>query len=176
MKNLLEVEEKFILHWGEMGSSWGINRTTAQMHALLYLSENPLSAEEIAETLEIARSNVSAGLKELQSWHIIKIVQQIGDRRSYYQAEGDVWQMFRHIISERKRRELDPIMGAVEQCNNLLQNTKMNASYTASKINDVHQIFQLMDGFYKQLNRLPEKQFQKFMRLCNDVNKVMSII
>src|SRR5437588_6191580 len=102
MPKLSPVQKKFILHWGEMGTRWGINRTVAQIHALLFLSPKPLTAEEIAETLEVARSNVSTSLRELQGWGIVKVVHVLGDRRDYFESLKDVWEMFRIVCQERK--------------------------------------------------------------------------
>src|SRR5262252_7221918 len=107
---LTATEQRFVLHWGEMGTRWGINRTVAQIHALLYLSPKPLHAEEIAETLSVARSNVSTSLSELQSWKIIKSVHVMGDRRDHYESVKDVWELFRVVLDERKRREVDPTL------------------------------------------------------------------
>src|SRR5271169_6761289 len=107
---LTPVQQKFILHWGEMGTRWGINRTVAQIHALLYISPQPLNAEEIAETLAVARSNVSTSLRELQSWGIVKAVHLLGDRREHYESMTDVREMARVIMDERKRREIDPTL------------------------------------------------------------------
>ncbi len=102
---LAPVTERFVLHWGEMGQRWGINRTVAQIHALLFLSPKPLNAEEIAETLSVARSNVSTSLKELQGWGIVRVVHVMGDRRDHFETMKDVWEMFRTILDERKKRE-----------------------------------------------------------------------
>src|SRR5688572_31282026 len=102
---LTAVQEKFILHWGEMGARWGINRTVAQIHALLFLSPKPLNAEEIAEALTVARSNVSTSLRELQGWGIIRVVHVMGDRRDHFERVKDVWELFRLVLDERKRRE-----------------------------------------------------------------------
>ena len=104
MKELPAVEQKFVLHWGEMGTRWGINRTVAQIHALLYISSKPLHAEEIADTLGVARSNVSTSLKELQGWGIVKMVHVMGDKRDHFETLKDVWEMFRIVLDERKRR------------------------------------------------------------------------
>src|SRR5207244_5809439 len=106
MKDLPPVQQKFVLHWGEMGTRWGINRTVAQIHALLYVSERPLNAEQIAETLGVARSNVSTSLKELQGWGIVKLVHLAGDRRDHFDSMKDVWAMFRVVLDERRRREI----------------------------------------------------------------------
>src|SRR4051794_19919838 len=105
---LSPVAEKFILHWGEMGTRWGINRTVAQIHALLFLSPRPMHAEEIAATLGVARSNVSTSLRELQNWGIVRVVHVLGDRRDHFESMKDVWEMFRVILDERKKRETDP--------------------------------------------------------------------
>ena len=101
--NLEPTAERFILHWGEMGTRWGINRTVAQIHALLYLSDKPLPADEIAATLAVARSNVSTSIRELQSWGIVRTVPVMGDRRDHFQTLTDVWEMFRIIMDERKK-------------------------------------------------------------------------
>src|SRR5215203_4273916 len=114
---LSPVAEKFILHWGEMGTRWGINRTVAQIHALLYLSEKPLHAEEIAETLGVARSNVSTSIRELQNWGIVRVAHVMGDRRDHFESMKDVWEMFRTILDERKKRETDPTLHLLRELN-----------------------------------------------------------
>src|SRR5262249_18680905 len=107
---LTDIQRQFVLHWGEMGTRWGINRTVAQIHALLYLSPEPLNAEQIAETLNVARSNVSTSIRELESWGIVRPVHVLGDRREHYEALKDVSEMFVRIMEQRKRRELDPTL------------------------------------------------------------------
>src|SRR3712207_2302129 len=116
MTQLSPVATKFILHWGEMGTRWGINRTVAQIHALLFLSPKPLNAEQIAETLSVARSNVSTSLKELQGWGIVRVVHVLGDRRDHFASMKDVWEMFRAILAERKKSETDPTLPLVRAC------------------------------------------------------------
>src|SRR5436190_23990543 len=113
---LTPLIQKFILHWGEMGTRWGINRTVAQIHALLYLSPKPLTAEEIADLLGVARSNVSNSLKELQGWGIVKVVHIMGDRRDHFESMKDVWELFRQVLDERKRREVDPTLTILRDC------------------------------------------------------------
>ena len=107
---LTPAAQKFIVHWGEMGEKWGINRTIAQIHGLLYLSPKPLNAEEISETLSLARSTVSVGLRELESWGIIRVVHVLGDRTDHFEVKGDAYEMFRFIVDYRKRREVDPTL------------------------------------------------------------------
>src|SRR5260221_1800781 len=116
MPPLTPIQQKFILHWGEMGTRWGINRTVAQIHALLYISPKPLNAEEIAETLAVARSNVSTSLKELQGWGIVKMVHVLGDKRDHFESMKDVWELFRVVLDERKRREIDPTLAMLREC------------------------------------------------------------
>src|SRR5262244_1323156 len=108
--------ERFILHWGDMGSQWGVNRSVSQIHALLYLSERPLTAEDIADELGLARSNVSNSIKELLLWNLIRRVPVKGDRREHYEAETDVWEIFSRIASGRKEREIDPAIAALRHC------------------------------------------------------------
>ncbi len=113
---LTPLTSKYVLHWGEMGTKWGINRSVAQIHALLYICGRPLPAEEIADLLSIARSNVSNGLKELQGWGLVRVAHTLGDRRDHFEALGDVWETFRHILIERKRRESDPTLRLLREC------------------------------------------------------------
>ncbi len=108
--------ERFVVAWGEMGEIWGVNRSVSQIHALLYVSDRPLSAEEIADKLKLARSNVSTSLRELMSWSLIRRVSALGDRRDFYEAEADVFEMVRRIAANRKTREIDPAIAALRQC------------------------------------------------------------
>src|ERR1700751_2966281 len=110
------VSQKFILHWGEMGTRWGINRTVAQIHALLFISKRPLPADDIVAALGIARSNVSNSLRELQNWGIIRIVHIMGDRRDHFESMKDVFEMFRVISRERKKLEIDPTIQMLQEC------------------------------------------------------------
>ncbi|PIF89460.1 DNA-binding transcriptional regulator GbsR (MarR family) [Acidovorax sp. 62] len=105
---LTPIAKQFVVHWGEMGSAWGVNRTVAQLHALLFFHGRPLNAEEIADTLVVARSNVSNSLKELLNWQLIRVTHVLGDRRDYYETSSDVWELFRTVVRERKTREFDP--------------------------------------------------------------------
>src|SRR5206468_5231439 len=110
---LTPVAQKFILHWGEMGTRWWINRTVAQVHALLFLSPRPVPADEISATLAVARSNVSTSLRELQGWRIVRVVHVLGDRRDHFESIKDVWEIFRIVSEERKRREIDPTLNEI---------------------------------------------------------------
>ena len=110
------LAERFVLHWGEMGSRWGVNRTVCQIHALLYLSGRPLNAEDIAARLQVARSNVSTSLRELQNWGLVKVVHLLGDRRDHYETQQDPWDLLRIIVRERKEREFDPTLAFLRDC------------------------------------------------------------
>lgn len=105
---LTDLQRKFVLHWGEMGSMWGVNRSVSQIHALLFVHGRPLHAEALADTLDIARSNVSNSLKELQAWNLVRVTHVLGDRRDYFETSVDVWELFRTVVRERKEREFDP--------------------------------------------------------------------
>src|SRR6516165_8162029 len=132
------VQQKFILHWGEMGTRWGINRTVAQIHALLYISPKPLNAEEIAETLAVARSNVSTSLKELQSWRIVKLIHVLGDKRDHFESMKNVWEMFRIVLDERKRREIDPTIAVLEECLQEAVREKETDKQTEERLRELH--------------------------------------
>ena len=114
--NLTPIMERFVLHWGEMGTRWGVNRSVSQIHALLYLSPDPLPADEITQVLSIARSNVSTSLKELQAWGLVRISHELGDRRDHFETDKDMWVLFSTIVEERKRREIDPTLTVLRQC------------------------------------------------------------
>src|ERR1700747_1085231 len=149
------VAQKFILHWGEMGTRWGINRTVAQIHALLFLSPRPRPAEEIAATLGIARSNVSNSLHELQNWGIVRVVHVLGDRRDHFASMKDVFAMFRIITRERKKREIDPTLQVLHECITAANKPKLADRYTRERLIDLLQFFELADSAYLQMERLP---------------------
>src|SRR4051812_5860658 len=169
-RELSPVLQKFILHWGEMGTRWGINRTVAQIHALLYLSPRPLHAEEIAETLSVARSNVSGGLKELQSWGIVKVIHVLGDRRDHFESMTDVWQMFRIIVEERKRREVDPTLAMLRQSVN--DPAAKEDKYTTERLTEMLSFFESMLGFYDEAKHLPPVALRQLARLQAGMRKV----
>src|SRR2546422_1457329 len=139
---LKPVQQKFVLHWGEMGTRWGINRTVAQIHALLFLSPRPLHAEQIAQTLNVARSNVSTSLKELQSWGIVKLVHVLGDKRDHFESMKEVWEMFRVVMDERKKREFDPTMRMLHECIAEAEMDKATDEYTKDRLRDLCGFFE----------------------------------
>src|SRR6059036_880599 len=148
---LSSVAQKFILHWGEMGTRWGINRTVAQIHALLYLSPKPLPADDIVETLDVARSNVSTSLKELQGWGIVKLVHVMGDKRDHFESMKDVWEMFRLVLDERKKREIDPTLAMLRSCVAEAARDKETDEYTEQKLCELGEFFETSTAWYGQI-------------------------
>ncbi len=173
MPALNPVQQKFILHWGEMGTRWGINRTVAQIHALLYLSPKPLHAEEIAETLAVARSNVSTSLKELQSWGIVKLVHVLGDKRDHFESMKDVWEMFRMVLDERKRREIDPTLGMLRGCIGEAEKSKETDKYTVERLRELAGFFETTTAWYDQVRSWPTTALPKFVKLADKIRKLL---
>jgi DNA-binding transcriptional regulator GbsR (MarR family) len=158
-----------------MGTRWGINRTVAQIHALLYISPNPLNAEEIAETLDIARSNVSNSLRELQSWRIVKLVHVMGDKRDHFESMKNVWEMFRIVLDERKRREIDPTMAILEECIAEAAKEKNADESTEERLRELHRFFQTTTSWYMQVAKLPASALVKFLSAGDKVLKSIGI-
>ena len=153
---LTAAQEKLILHWGEMGARWGINRTVAQIHALLYFSPQPLPADEITEILQVARSHVSNSLKELQTWGVVGVVHVMGDRRDHFQALKDVWQTFEILLDERKRREVDPTIKVLRETAAMLAEEKTGSdSYTKERLGDLLAFMESVDAWYGEVRRMP---------------------
>jgi DNA-binding transcriptional regulator GbsR (MarR family) len=173
MKKLSPVEQKFILHWGEMGTRWGINRTVAQIHALLYLSPKPVHAEEIASTLRVARSNVSTSLKELQGWGIVKRVHVLGDQRDHFESMKDVWEMFRVVLDERKKREIDPTLAVLRECIAEAEKDKETHEHTQSRLRDLADFFETTTAWYSQIRQWPTSALTKFVKLGDKIRKLI---
>ena len=167
------TQRKFIFHWGEMGTRWGINRTVAQIHALLYISRDPLNAEQIAETLRVARSNVSTSLKELQSWGIVQRAPVLGERRDHYESMGDVWEMFDRILEERKRREFDPTLRVLGKC--LEEARAKGDTHLADRVGALHEFFETMTGWYTQMRRVPRGTLKSFFKMGTQVKKFLGL-
>lgn len=176
MEKLPPVIQKFILHWGEMGTKWGINRTVAQIHALLYTSARPLNAEEICEALGVARSNVSNSLKELQNWGIVRVVHLPGDRRDHFESVADVWEMFRIIAAERKRREIDPTLAILRECLGEEDSDGSSAdTHARERMGNLLEFFELATQFYEQMNRLPTPTAVKALRMGDKLVKMVGM-
>lgn len=158
------VSERFIVHWGEMGSKWGVNRTVSQIHALLYLAGKPLPADAIADTLGVARSNVSNSLKELQNWKLIRVVHQMGDRRDHFETSTDVWELFRVVVQQRKEREFDPTIGVLRDCLASPDIGKEDKA-TRQRIQDTLGLMESLSSWGNEMLRLESTTLMKVMKL-----------
>ena len=173
---LSPVHEKFILHWGEMGTRWGINRTVAQVHALLFITARPLCADEIVEALSVARSNVSTSLKELQGWGIVRVVHVIGDRRDHFESMRDVWEMFRVIVEERKKREIDPTLALLRECMADIGTDKSGPDQTfRERLGELLNFFETFNTFHVQMRKLPTSVLQKAVKLGDKAIKLLRL-
>ena len=170
---LTDTMHRYIVHWGEMGSRWGMNRSVAQIHALLYLAEKPLNADEIGETLGIARSNISTGLKELISWELVQITHVLGDRRDFFTAQHDTWEVIRVIMEGRKRRELDPTLAALRECAALLKSDRETPAAVRERIVTQLEFLETVTRWFDAMNRLPRKTVLKLMRMGERIAKVI---
>jgi len=170
---LSPVTRKFILHWGEMGSRWGVNRTVAQVHALLYLSPRPVTAEEIAQTLGVARSNVSQSLRELRRWGLLQAAPVLGDRRDHFRSVGDVWEMAQVILETRKRREVDPALTVLRECAAESRRKEVDA-HTRARVEQMLDFFETMTAWYEQMRRLPTSALKKVVRMGSRIVRMGS--
>ncbi len=175
MNTLTPVQQKFILHWGEMGTRWGINRTVAQIHALLYISPKPLHAEEIATTLQVARSNVSNSLRELQGWGIIRLVHHMGDSRDHFESMKDVWEMFRLVLDERKKREIDPTLGLLRECIGEVEKEENKDAVTEARLRALLEFFETTTSWYEQIRQWPSSVLTRFLSLGDKVRKLLNL-
>lgn len=166
------VAQRFILHWGEMGSKWGVNRTVSQIHALLYLTGKPLPAEDIAETLEVARSNVSTSLKELQNWNLIHVMHVMGDRRDHFTTSGDVWELFRTVVRERKEREFDPTIGVLRECLSSADLSREEAT-AQQRIKETLMLMEALSTWGEQMLRLEPATLMKVLKLGAKIQNLL---
>jgi DNA-binding transcriptional regulator GbsR (MarR family) len=165
---------KFILHWGEMGTRWGINRSVAQIHALLFITGRPLPADEIVGLLSIARSNVSTALKELQGWGIVRVAHTMGDRRDHFEALADVWETFRHILIERKRREADPTLRMLRECADEAAHTKKTADddLARQRLSDMLEFFEIANTWGERAGAFSPKTLKRFAKMGDAIFKL----
>jgi DNA-binding transcriptional regulator GbsR (MarR family) len=168
---LSPVTQKFILHWGEMGARWGLSRSVAQIHALLYLSERPLHAEEIADTLSVARSNVSTSLKELQAWGLIKVTHVLGDRRDHFESIQDITNLFRVIMEERKRREIDPTLAMLREC--AAEADAKTGAFARERIKSTLELLELVTRWYDEVKQLPYPLVLGLLRMGSKVQRFL---
>ncbi|MFL6575491.1 MAG: GbsR/MarR family transcriptional regulator [Povalibacter sp.] len=165
--------QRCVLHWGEMGGRWGVSRSVAQIHALLFLAPEPLTADEIAESLAIARSNVSVSLKELQTWDLVSITHVIGDRRDYFLARKDIWEVLATIMDGRKRREIDPTVQMLRECSQEAKRDSETPDDVKERIATMLEFLEEMTGWYDQVRGMPRSTLLKLMRLGTRVAKVV---
>lgn len=161
----IPAAKAFVLHWGEMGSQWGVNRSVAQVHGLLYLSDRPLHAEEIVDQLGIARSNFSTAVRELQSYGIVRRVHIEGDRRDHFVAETDLWDMLMRIASERKRREIDPTVALLDRLAADLKEDSSTPPHVRERIARMHEFIGTLGSWYEQVRVLPKSTLVALMKL-----------
>lgn len=157
--------ERFVLHWGDLGGQWGVNRSVAQIHALLYLAERPLTAEDIAAALGLARSNVSTSLKELTAWNLVRRVPVKGDRREHFEAETDLWEMLLRISAMRKEREIDPAVTALRACVTDAEADPALNPAAARRLKDMLAFVETLERWYAQMLRVPRPQIAALIRL-----------
>jgi DNA-binding transcriptional regulator GbsR (MarR family) len=171
---LTPTTQKYILHWGEMGTRWGVNRTVAQIHALLFLANHPLNAEDIVDTLGVARSNVSNSLKELQSWELVRVVHLPGDRRDHFLAHRDVWDIFRVIMEQRKKREIDPTLTVLRECALDAEGDKELEAATRAKMEQVLGFLEMLVDTYDDYKHLPPTTLKRFLTMGGKVARLLS--
>jgi DNA-binding transcriptional regulator GbsR (MarR family) len=173
MASLTDVQRQYILHWGEMGTRWGINRTVAQIHALLFLSPKPMPADEIAETLNVARSNVSTSIRELVGWGIVRPVHVLGERREHYESMKDVWEMFRLIVEQRKRREVDPTLQLLRQCLSDLNSGNDGDAYTRERLQRMTEFFEAANSAYGEMSQVSLPVLRRVIGMRGKIRRLL---
>ena len=169
------IIESFVAHFGEMGSRWGINRTVGQVYALLLVSEAPLNADEIGEALGISRSNVSISLRELEGWQLVKLTRKPGDRREYYATLGSIWDIFKAVAAERRRREVEPTLSMLRQA--LLTDPAANEAdrYALSRMREMYDLAEMANNWFDELQSLSPESMRQLMGLGSKVQKLLSL-
>ena len=172
MIDLSPAARKLVLHWGEMGSRWSVNRTVAEIHALLYLAPRPLHAAEIADTLSVARSNVSSSLRELQAWGIVKVTHVLGDRRQYFESVTDIWQLFRLILEQRWRREIEPTLTVLKEC---LAQAEEGDEHTRERLGELQMFFETMESWFRQLQTMDGSEMKRVASMSSKVRTLLRL-
>ena len=172
--NLPPLVQSFVLHFGEMGSRWGINRTVGQIYALIFISERALNADEIAELLEFSRSNVSMGLKELQAWRLVRLRHLPGDRREYFEAPQDVWEIFRVLAEERRRREIEPTLSMLRSA--LLETPSSDAErHAQARMRQMHELIDRLMTWFDDVQKLAPETAMQLMGMGATVTRVLEL-
>ncbi|MDB5766638.1 MAG: hypothetical protein JWQ61_1452 [Collimonas fungivorans] len=171
---LTPLTQRFISHFGEMGSRWGINRTVGQIYALLYVLGQPLNADQIADYLSFSRSNVSMGLKELQSWRLVKLLHQPGDRREYFEPPKDIWDIFKTLLEERRRREIEPTLSMLRDA--LLENPANDTDKQAQqRMREMYNLIELSSSWFDDVQRLSPETLASLMKMGSKVKKLLDV-
>ena len=174
MAPLTPLVQSFVSHFGEMGSRWGINRTVGQIYALIFVSPVPLNADDIGETLGFSRSNVSMGLKELQAWRLVQLRHQAGDRREYFEAPGDAWEIFRTLAEERRRREIEPTLSMLRSA--LLAEPANEADRIAQqRMKGMHELIETMSNWFDDVQRMDHKTLLQLMKMGSKVQRLLEL-
>ena len=172
--NLAPLTQRFVLHFGEMGSRWGINRTVGQIYALLYVSPRALNADDIGEALAFSRSNVSMGLKELQSWNLVRLQHLPGDRREYFQAPEDVWAIFRTLAEERRKREIDPTLSMLREA--LMEGgVSGDDVHAQARMRQMHDLIELMTGWLQDVQKMDSETLASLMKMGAKVARLLEV-
>lgn len=170
--DLPPLSQAFVLHFGEMGSRWGINRTVGQIYAVLFIAARPLTADEITERLGVSRSNVSVGLKELTSWRLVRLSHQPGDRRDFYSTPDDVWTIFKTLAEERQRREVDPTLSMLRDA--LLENpTSPEEKHAQDRMREMHTVIEQLTDWFADIRKLSPATLEKLMALGATAAKLL---
>jgi len=164
--------ERYVLHWGEMGTRWGTNRTVAQIQALLYLSPEPLRADQIVDALSVARSNVSTSIRELQGFGLVRMTHVLGDRRDYFESLNDVWELFRVIIEQRKQRELNPTLSMLRTAAEEVDQESDTDPVTKERIRNMLTFVETTSDWYEQISDIPTSTLTKLMKLGKGITKL----
>lgn len=172
-RNLPPALERFVVHWGEMGDKWGVNRSVAQIHALLFVTDRPMSAEDIAERLGLARSNVSNSLKELQGWTLVRRVHVLGDRRDYFEAEADMFEMVRRIALGRKARELDPTLDLLRSCAAEAERDGRVSPAARKRLGAMLDVMETVDRSFAEIMRLPTPMLARLLKMGGAVARLV---
>lgn len=167
---LTATAQQFVVHWGEMGTAWGVNRTVAQIHALLFFHGRPLHAEDIAETLSVARSNVSNSLKELQNWKLVRVTQVLGDRRDYFETSLDVWELFRAIVRERREREYEPTVRVLATLTKDPAFAREPAD-VQDRVRDTLRFMEVLGTWSEEMLRLSPTTLERLLKLGSSVQR-----
>ncbi len=175
--NLPPLHQEFVLHFGEMGSRWGINRTVGQIYALLFISSKALNADQITEALGISRSNTSMGLKELQAWRLVRLQHRPDDRKDHFTTPDDLWEIVRILVEERKKREIDPTLTKLRS---LEMQGPAGDSYSEARIAELRAMIEMMTDFYEDMARLETEHLVRLMtygsRLAGLMDKMGSFL